>query len=796
MHTVLLKMMNFRLAFILLLGVLYSCSSDGLEDYNEGRNSFNKGWDFVKDVQLSADEVNQSDMNWESVTLPHTANIEPLVIKGDQWQGDCVYRKVFNVDDRFEGKHLGLYFEGAMQVAEVYLNGQLLHKNLGGYLPFYVDISNHVKFGQKNNLIVKLNNEDNPQVPPGKALDVLDFNIYSGIYRNVWLDIKDPLHISNEVEVNHEAAGGIFVRYSHVSESSSTVHVQVDVKNDRATDEEVELSVQLKDQDQQVASVNSELSSVDSNSTKVISTAFEVKNPKLWSPNSPHLYTLIAEVKSSGKVIDSQSIKVGIRTFSISAKDGFVINGKPLKLRGTNRHQEYPYVGYAISDNAHYRDAWKIKDAGFNMVRLSHYPQSQSFLNACDELGILVMDAIPGWQFFGDQEFQKNAYNDIRKMVRVDRNHPSIILWEASLNESGMSHDFMKKAHNIVHMEYPGSDAYTCGWLDEVYDVFIPARQHAKPPHYWNQYQKDKPLFIAEYGDWEYYAQNAGFNQKAYQDLSDEERNSRQLRAHGQKRLAQQALNYQEAHNSNLQGNAIGDANWLMFDYNRGYAPDIEASGIMDIFRLPKFAYYFYKSQAVIGESSLEDFAKPMIAITNYYNDPSFLQVKIFSNCDEVELWVNGESMGKQKPDQDVNSTHLVNPPFTFQLSAFTPGELVAKGYVNGKEVCSTAQKTPLEAKAIKVWIDESGKPLQSGCNDLVFAYAAVVDAQGTILPLAKNSISFNINGDAQIIGSNPMNAEAGIATVLLRAGESAEEIQLTAGSDGLESGTLEIKVQ
>ncbi|MCU4164819.1 glycoside hydrolase family 2 protein [Carboxylicivirga caseinilyticus] len=776
---------------------LISCDKSGKEEITIGKNLFNKNWLFVKDVDSSVEDLfnnKNKAIKWEEVTIPHTASIEPLIIKGDQWQGECFYMKNFNVSKKLAGSHVGLYFEGAMQVAEVYLNGELIGANEGGYLPFYIDLSERIQFGENNCLLIKLNNEDNLNVPPGKALNVLDFNIYSGIYRNVWLLVKDPVHISNPVEVDHLAGGGVFVSCTNVSEQSADVNVKVDVSNDLDLKKKIHITAELLHEEISIVKATSDNVQLDALSSGSLDLSLKVDNPRLWSVDKPHLYTLSVKLFADGNETDAESIKVGIRTIEIASEDGFKINGKSLKLRGTNRHQEYPYVGYAISDNANYRDARKIKEAGFNMVRLSHYPQSQSFLNACDELGILVMDAIPGWQFFGGDVFQKNAYKDIRKMVRVDRNHPSVILWEASLNESQMTTEFMERAHAIVHEEYPGKDVYTCGWINGAYDVFIPARQHAKPPYYWNQCNNTKPLFIAEYGDWEYYAQNAGFNQKAFENLSDEERNSRQLRGDGQKRLAQQALNYQEAHNSNLQGEAIGDANWLMFDYNRGYAPDIEASGIMDIFRLPKFAYYFYKSQNDVDLDN--EFYQPVVAIANYYNDPSFLEVKVFSNCDEVELLVNDITYSKQKPDQDVNSTHLNHPPFTFHLSSFIPGKIEAIGYLNGKVVTRDLKLTPEQAYGIKLWIDESGKALQSGCNDLVFAYASIVDTNGTILPLAENTIRFSIKGDGEIIGMNPVNAEAGIATVLLKAGETSGHLQIQASSPGLKNDELVVDVQ
>jgi beta-galactosidase len=218
-----------------------------------------------------------------------------------------------------------------------------------------------------------------------------------------------------------------------------------------------------------------------------------------------------------------------------------------------------------------------------------------------------------------------------------------------------------------------------------------------------------------------------------------------------------------------------------MFDYNRGYAPDIEASGIMDIFRLPKFAFYFYQSQADIIENQLNDFNKPMIYIANYYNDPSFPEIKIFSNCDEVELLLNGKSIEKRKPDTDRNSTNLAHPPFTFKLKDFIPGKLEAVGYIKGKEAVRTQQQTPSNASGIKLWIDESGKKLAKGCNDIVFLYAAIVDQKGTIIPEAKNRVNFLIEGDAISVGNNP--SEAG-------------KIKVSATCDGLKSTDLLLNIE
>ena len=774
--------LKYPFYFVILLFMVYSCTSNPKKEgvHNHEKINFSEDWLFQKEDSVAA--------NWESVTLPHTAKIEPLIVN-NQWQGNCWYRKKFKILPKHKNNHIALYFEGAMHTAEVWVNEKKVAIHKGGYLPFYVEITNEVYFDKENLIIVKLNNEDDKQVPPGKPMLGLDFNYYGGLYRNVSLIIKDKIHITNSIEIDKIAGGGISINTTNVSSNSATIDMTLDIINQSNTDNLFQIkSTIYSPLGKIVTSKVSKNKTVKASNIGSFNTHVTIETPILWSPENPKLYLIKVEVLKANKIIDSESVNFGIRSIKFD-KNGFYLNGEAYKLRGTNRHQEYPYIGYALSDNAQYRDAWKIKQAGFNFVRLSHYPHSESFMDACDELGLMVMDAIPGWQFFGDEVFQENCYKDIRQLARRDRNHPSVILWEASLNESAMTEEFMNKAHAIVHEELPGEGIYTCGWLDYAYDVFIPARQHAKAPNYWKKHNNNRPLFIAEYGDWEYYAQNAGFNQTAYGNLKENERTSRQLRGYGQIRLGQQALNYQESHNDNLFNSAAGDANWLMFDYNRGYAPDIESSGVMDIFRLPKFAYYFYSSQKEL------DIENSVLFIANYWNDPAYNTVKVYSNCDEVELWLNDKLVEKRKPDTDRNSINLVHPPFTFKNISYQKGTLTAKGYIDGEFVSKTSRNTQGTPAKIQISIDESNKALKANCNDVIFVYAKIVDKLGHFVPSASNKVNFKVEGDAELIGDNPTISEAGIASILLKVGKTYGEIKITAYSKNLITESIDINV-
>lgn len=751
------------------------------------RENFGNDWQFRRSQP-------SQDTTWQNIQIPHSVKIEPLVVN-DQWQGRAFYKKSFFVEKIGDLKWF-FHFEGVMQEARVSVNDSLISIHKGGYLPFTVDATPFLKNNSKNTIEVEVINLDDPEIPPGKPLKNLDFNYYGGIYRNVFLIKKNPVYITNAVHANEINSGGLLLHFDEVGTERADGILKTHVKNDGSKEVSFQVRAVLTSQKGENISFLTPVQKVSAGADIDVVHAVGIKDPELWSPSEPNLYNLKVEIFSGKEILDSEEITVGVRNIKLT-NEGFFLNGKKIFLNGTNRHQEYPYVGYAISDEANYRDAYKIKEAGFNFVRLSHYPQTPAFYRACDELGLLVMNCIPGWQFFGNELFQERVLQDIRDMARRDRNHPSVIFWENSLNESGMSPEFIMKANQTLKEELPYNDTYSAGWIDHpAYDLFTPARQHSKPPDYWNKYNKpNRPILVAEYGDWEYYAQNAGFNQKAFRDLKEEDRTSRQLRGAGEKQLLQQALNFQEAANSNLKGaQTIGMANWLMFDYNRGYSDDLEASGIADIFRIPKFSYYFYKSQkSPFGEF----FSEPMVFIASYWNKKSSEEITVYSNTEEVALYLNGDLIEKKKPKKDEFSNTLAHPPFKFSVPSFESGELKAVGFINGKEVAFDVVNTAGEPSAIALSVDISGREIAKDHLDVVFVYAKIVDENGNVVPSDSSEVFFEIqenNASTELIGQNPVKAEAGIATILLRTTGLSRPLIIKAMATNLKEGKLKLE--
>jgi beta-galactosidase len=807
--------------------------------------SFNKGWQFIGiqftnkmqvidscrklgtkwDDQFLIEKINKIDDTlfnawkeslknvllsikgkvWENVTLPHIAFPEPLIIVQPK-EGIAYYKKSFLTSNTLRGKRLTIEFEGAMQIADVWFNGKYITQHLGGYLPFTIDITNLANYGGENTIILRLDNRASPIVPPGKPVDKLDFIYYSGLYRDVWFHITDPLHITNSCFVNQKAGGGIFVTYPQVSQKKATINVQTDIINQDNHIRSFYILQQLINKHNRIVkTISSNLIELNSGEEKHFIQEIILNNPALWSPNDPNLYKLLTEIKDGTLIVDSVITKIGIRSFFISKKTGLLINGIPVRIVGTNRHQNYPYIGNALSDNANFRDAFLIKAAGMNCVRTSHYPQAPSFLDACDKLGLLVVDCIPGWQFYNKAPaFRENVMNDIRQLIRRDRNHPSIVLWEVSLNEAFPPAKFRCQQVAVAKSEWMGKENfYTSGdsyFTKACYDVPYDD-WNGNPGARNNVTYPDNAFLIREYGDYEF---------------GGGESTSRQERKAGEVGLLQQAWNLQWGHNKNreLYPRCIGDLNWAFYDGLAGLTVGIEAWGLADIFRIPKFSYYFFQSQrSVVKNKNIPVPSGPMLYIANYWterNSPT--KVVVYSNCDEVALFLNEQFIKRQKPDHGQetdygtaldkggnpfnggNANHLKHPPFTFVDIPYQKGTLKVIGFIKGIPVVKDSVCTPENAYRILLKANYDGKPLKADGADVIYIYAKIMDNQNHLVENTKNKITLKvISGNAKIVSPTTINAEAGIATFLLKAGIKKESIKIQASSNDLRPSSLEL---
>lgn len=744
-------------------------------------------------LSVSADTLNNEfarlkQGKWEKVTLPHTAYVEDYTVL-HQWQGVCYYRRTFQAPVAWKEKEVWIEFKGAMHLADVWINGQHVMQHAGGYLPFVVELNSYLDYGRSNEILVRLDNRDNGLIPPGKPLNSLDFCYYSGLYRGVDLIVKNKQHITHPVLANRVAGGGIFVRYPLVTENKAEIQVGCELEN-KDTLAAVGLTLQhsLYEIDGlfgegrrgKCVAVKSTDVLLGKEAVQEVNTLLTVEHPALWFPDAPYLYELSTELMSHGRVIDRQNIRIGIRKIEMSRDNGFLINGKSMRLVGTNRHMEYPYVGNALPDNAQFRDIYQIRTSGYNIVRLGHYPQDPSVLKACDELGLLVIEPIPGWQYFNrDSVFLAHTFRDVRELIRRDRNHPSIVMWETTLNESWPPAEWKDEVIRIAHEEYPGDQCYTSGdaYGYEGFDVSYNDWQEG----FHRPNKTSNPGFIREYYDYEFGGHYS---------------TSRITRGAGEKALLQNAWNAQWSHNRYRKQypQTMGDAVWSMYDYNRGCCDNVCYSGVADLFRLPKYSFYFFRSQVRPGEKQPGGEKQPELFIASRWEDRSdrIDTIQVYGNVDEVELYVNDRLVARQKPDQGKDSEyisrtdggncrHLVCPPFTFNVR-WEAGTLKAIGYIQGQKVTEYVVHTPGKPVKLDISYFESGCPAEK--QDLLIVYVRLLDIANTLCPVNGIEVCLEAKG-GEIVGPAKYTTEAGIASFLVRTGDAAS-LKLNAFSQGL----------
>ena len=436
---------------------------------NTGRDvySMNPAWRFYKGAMQGADAKEFNDKDWTVVSLPHGIEYLPTEASGCiNYQGEVWYRKHFTPDAALKGKKLFLHFEAIMGKSKVFVNGKQLTEHFGGYLPVVVDVTDVLDWNGDNVIAVWTDNSDDPSYPPGKAQDVLDYTYFGGIYRDCWLIAHNNIFITDPNYADEVAGGGLFVAYNNVSEASADVLLKIQLRNETKKSFTGVVEYELQQPDgQQVAFLNAKVR-VKPGKSVSSSDKLLVKNPLLWSPSSPALYNLLVRIRDEqGNVIDGYRRRIGIRSIEFKGKDGFWLNGKRYEkpLIGANRHQDFAVVGNAVANSIHWRDAKKLKDVGMEVIRNAHCPQDPAFMDACDELGLFVIVNTPGWQFWNDApEFAQRVYSDIRHLVRRDRNHACVWLWEPILNETWYPADFAKNTRDIVDAEYPYPYCY-CG---------------------------------------------------------------------------------------------------------------------------------------------------------------------------------------------------------------------------------------------------------------------------------------------------------------------------------------------
>lgn len=762
--------------------------------------SMNPAWRFYKGAAAGAETKDFNDKDWTVVSLPHGIEYLPTEASGCiNYQGEAWYRKHFTPDAALKGKKLFLHFEAIMGKSKIFVNGKQLTEHFGGYLPVVVDVTDAIDWDGDNVIAVWADNSDDPSYPPGKAQDVLDYTYFGGIYRDCWLIAHNNIFITDPNYEDEVTGGGLFVAFDKVSDASAEVLLKIQVRNETKKSFTGVVEYELQQPDgQQVAFLNAKVrirpGKAINSSDKLL-----VKNPLLWSPSSPTLYNLLVRIRDEqGNVIDGYRRRIGIRSIEFKGKDGFWLNGKPYEkpLIGANRHQDFAVVGNAVANSIHWRDAKKLKDVGMEVIRNAHCPQDPAFMDACDELGLFVIVNTPGWQFWNDvPEFAQRVYSDIRNLVRRDRNHPSVWLWEPILNETWYPADFAKNTRDIVDAEYPypycysGCDSEARG--NEVFPV------HFAHPINMQDASKEidptKTYFTREWGD-------------NVDDWSSHNSPSRVARNWGEQPMLVQAQHYANPPYPVTSYDVlyqqlplhVGGCLWHSFDHQRGYHPDPFYGGIMDIFRQPKYSYYMFMAQRPPVKNEQIAESGPMVYIAHEMTPFSDKDVTVYSNCDEVRLTFNkgGKTYTYQK---DKNRKGMPSPIITFPDvydfmvdKALSRGSkqdnvyLLAEGLVDGK-VVATHKVTPARRpEKLMLWVDNEGTNLEANGSDFVTVVAAVADKQGNIKRLNNYFIQFHIEGEGRMLGgadvmANPAPVKWGTAPVLVQSTLKPGKIKITA---------------
>jgi beta-galactosidase len=708
----------------------------------------NRNWRFHKSVIDAAHGRDFDDSAFDRVVIPHTNVRLPWHSFDDKdYEFVSMYRRRFKLPAEARGRRVFVDFEGVMTASTVWINGVRLGEYKGGYTPFSFDLTPHVDFAGENVLAVDVDSRERPDIPPfGYQIDYLTFG---GIYREVALRIVPNTFIEN-----------IFAKPKDVLSDHPSLDVECYLQHTEASHEPLTLEVELRDGDRSVAKGTQRVPAAEAGSEPVAH-AVHLENLgaiKLWDLGHPNLYSVHVRLLRGTQLIDQDKRRTGFREASFT-DHGFELNGKVIKLRGLDHHQTFPFVGQAMPGRAQRSDAKILrKNLKCNIVRTSHYPQSRHFLDACDEMGLLVLEEIPGWQHIGDEAWKLISIDNVSRMIRRDWNRPSIILWGVRINESKDDHDFYTRTNALARRLDPtrqtGGIRYfqESEFLEDVFtmnDFGFPL----KPPNH--------PRYL-----------NTEFVGHTYPTKTID----------NVERLTEHAMRHARIHDQ-LASNPqyAGGIGWCAFDYNThgdfGSGDRICYHGVTDIFREPKPAAGFYKSQCDPEE---EVVLEPAFHWARGDESIGFTKAVVCSNCDHLKFFIADKLVAEVDPNK-AEFAHLRYAPFVADLSraVFNWGDLRIEGYIQGKQVIvKTFSGRGVDQKFALIPDDTS---LNGDGADTTRVVLRVTDEFFAIRPFANDAIKFDLQGPAELIGDNPFALIGGTGAVWIRAKEEAGTAVLTA---------------
>ena len=770
-------------------------------------------WEFVQEW---TDEFARGEGKGTEIRLPHTVKEIPLhYADHNSYQMICGYRKKLELGKELEGKKLFLQFDGAAHIATVYLNGKELAHHRTGYTAFRVDITEAAVPGGENLLAVKLDTRENPEVPPFGF--VIDYLTYGGLYREVWLDVRGKSYIE-DLYITTPALTTLKIKPRLVAADGCILLVEL-----------------LKGEHLLVKKAFKPGGTI----------TIECPTIKPWDPEHPVLYTCRATLLKIGKVVDVKEYRIGFRTAEFRA-DGFYLNGKKTFLRGLNRHQSFPYVGYAVPKKLQWEDARLLKEElGCNAVRTSHYPQSRHFVDACDRLGLLVFTEIPGWQHIGDEAWKNQAVENTREMVLQYRNHPSVILWGVRINESQDDDNFYQRTNEVAWKLDPErstagvrniekssliEDVYTYNDFSHTGDNPGCKTKRSVTP------DMEKALLITEHN-------GHMFPTKVYDPwMKRQEHALRHLRV----------LN-----DAATDGSHAGCFGWCMFDYpthkDFGSGDRVCHHGVMDAFRNPKLAAYAYASQGdkrtVLAVGSSMDIGD--------YPGGQIGDISVFTNADEVSLYKNDVFVTKLKQGKWKGLPHapfvaddiignLLETQEGFEkpkaellkscllairkrgLSNLTPADMAKMGFAMVKYGMKYEDAVALYGKYVGNWGGEatvwrfdaekdgtvvksvtcgpsaklrieafpSHRELrESDTYDMAAVRIRIVDEFGSVVPYAQLPVLLSVDGAAELVGPKVVTAEGGMCGTYVRTNGKIGTARLTMVTPQTEAVTVEFQV-